>query len=113
MCKADIPRERWKDITYAKFVCKEKPNKKEIHQTRLTVGGDRINYPGNCGTPTTDMLLVKIHLNSVISTPGAKYACFEVKNFYLNTPMDRPEYVHIKIEDVPDEINNNTTCVRW
>ncbi len=31
VCKADIPRECWKDITYAKFVCKEKPNKKEIH----------------------------------------------------------------------------------
>jgi hypothetical protein len=50
------------------------------------------------------MLLVKIHLNSVISTPGAKYACFDVKKFYLNMPMDRPEYVRIKIKDVPDEI---------
>ncbi len=50
------------------------------------------------------MLLVKIHLNSVISLPGAKYACFDVKNFYLNTPMDQPEQVHIKIKDVPDEI---------
>ena len=58
----------------------------------------------DCGTPTADMLLVKIHLNSVISMPGAKYACFDVKNFYLNTPMDQTEYVRIKIEDVPDEI---------
>jgi hypothetical protein len=24
--------------------------------------------------------------------------------FYLNMPMDRPEYVRIKIKDVPDEI---------
>jgi hypothetical protein len=30
-------------------------------------GGDRINYPEDMGTPTADMTLVKILLNSVIS----------------------------------------------
>ncbi len=28
----------------------------------------------------------------------------DIKNFYLNTPMARYEYVRIKIEDIPDEI---------
>jgi hypothetical protein len=28
----------------------------------------------------------------------------DVKNFYLNTPMVGYEYVHIKIDDIPDEI---------
>lgn len=50
------------------------------------------------------MLLVKVHLNSVISTPGARDVCFDIKNFYLNMPMERPEYVQLKIEDVSDEI---------
>ena len=28
----------------------------------------------------------------------------DVKNFYLNTPMERYKYVKIKIEDIPNEI---------
>ncbi len=28
----------------------------------------------------------------------------DIKNFYLNTPMEQYEYVHIKLTDVPDEI---------
>jgi len=34
-------------------------------------GGDRINYPEDVGTPTADMTLVKILLNSIISTKDA------------------------------------------
>jgi hypothetical protein len=34
-------------------------------------GGDRINYPEDVGTPTVDMTLVKILLNSIISTKDA------------------------------------------
>ena len=102
--KHQVPSDRWKDITYAKFVCELKPNKAEIHRTRLTVGGDKVHYPGDVGTPTADLTLVKMHLNSVISTPGARYMTLDVKNFYLNTPMVRYEYVRIKIDDIPDEI---------
>ena len=99
--KHQVPSDRWKDITYAKFVCELKPNKAEIHRTRLTVGGDKVHYPGDVGTPTADLTLVKMHLNSVISTPGARYMTLDVKNFYLNTPMVRYEYVRIKIDDIP------------
>jgi hypothetical protein len=28
----------------------------------------------------------------------------DVKNFYLNTPMDRPEYMQILVKHIPDEI---------
>ena len=69
--KQDVPLDRRKDITYGKFVCEYKPNKAEKERTRFTVGGDKINYPGDCGTPTGDLTLVKIHLNSVISTKNA------------------------------------------
>ena len=49
---------------------------KEVQRTRMTVGGDHINYPDDCGTPMADMLLVEAHPNSVNSTPGAQYTCF-------------------------------------
>ena len=32
--------------------------------------------------------------NSVVSTRGAKYAAFDVGDFYLETPLDEYEYVH-------------------
>jgi hypothetical protein len=102
--KHQVPSDRWKDITYAKFVCELKPNKKEVHRTRLTVGGDKVHYPGDVGTPTADLTLVKMHINSVVSTRGARYMTLDVKNFYLNMPMVRYEYVRIKMDDIPEEI---------
>jgi hypothetical protein len=88
-----IPGDRWKDVTYAKFVCELKPNKKEIHQTRLTVGGDKVHYPGDVGTPTADLTLVKMHVNSIIFTQDAQYMMIDVKNFYLNKLMVQYEYI--------------------
>ena len=84
--KDQIPHNRKKDITYGSFSCNMKPNKTETHQTRLTAGGDHINYPEDVGTLAADMTLFKCHANSIILTPGAR--CIMVdKNFYLNTPM--------------------------
>ena len=28
----------------------------------------------------------------------------DISNFYLNTPLKRPEYIRLKISDIPDEI---------
>jgi len=47
------------------------------------MGGDRINYPEDCGTPTADMTLFKIMVNSIISTPNAKCLMLDIKDFYL------------------------------
>jgi hypothetical protein len=91
-------------VTYGKFVCEYKPNKAEKEHTRFTVGGDKINYPGNCATPTGDPTLFKIILNSVILTPGARFMSLDIKNFYLNMPMSRYEYIRIIINDVLEEI---------
>jgi hypothetical protein len=40
---------------------------------RATIGGNPINYPDDVGTPTANLLLIKIFLNSVILTKGAKF----------------------------------------
>ena len=66
-------------------------------------GGDRVNYPHDCGTPTADLLTVKFLLNSVISTPGDKFVTIDIKDFYLNTPMPRYEYMRLKLSDLPDD----------
>jgi hypothetical protein len=71
IAKQDIPVDQQRDVTYGKFVCEYKPNKVEKERTHFTVGGDKIKYPGDCATPTSDLTLFKIMLNSVMSTPGA------------------------------------------
>ncbi len=53
--------------------------------------------------PTVDMVTVKLHLNSVISTKGAHYCTIDLKDFYLMTPMTCPEYMRKKIKDLPEE----------
>ena len=102
--KDDVPVDRFKDVTYGSFTCDFRPNKAEENRTRLTMGGDRINYPDDCGTPTADMILFKILVNSIISTPNAKCVMMDIKDFYLNTPMKRPEYMKLKLTDIPGEV---------
>jgi hypothetical protein len=102
--KDKVPKDRAKDVTYGSFSCNLKPNKTETHCTRLTAGGDRVDYPGNAGTPTVDMTLFKILMNSIISTEGARCIMLDIKDFYLCMPMKRFEYMRLKITNIPEEI---------
>ena len=77
---------------------------RRTHHTRFVAGGDRIKYPGEVATPTADMLVAKILFNSVISTQGARF--IYISNFYLMTPLKRPEYIRAKIDNLPKEIIN-------
>ena len=69
------PADRRKDTTYYNPQVKEKPaNHSDTgedttrRRVRGTIGGDRINYPGEVSARTADMEVVKILLNSVVST---------------------------------------------
>eukprot|EP00804_Cyclotella_cryptica_P024323 CCRYP_015308-RA/>CCRYP_015308-RA protein AED:0.19 eAED:0.16 QI:0/0/0/1/0.2/0.16/6/0/899 len=98
----EIPPQRRRHLRTHR--CQLPTEKEDPYRIRLTVGGNRITYPGNCGTPTADMLTTKILLNSVISTTGARFMTNYIKDFYLNTPMVRPEYMRLKLSDIPDHI---------
>ena len=39
-----------------------------------------------------------------MSTTSVKFMTADVKNFYLNTPMDPPEYIKIPVKHIPQEI---------
>jgi hypothetical protein len=56
------------------------------------------------GTPTADMTLVKILLNSAISTKDARCVTMDIIFFCLNMPMKRCKYICLKLADVPEEI---------
>ena len=79
------------------------PEKSDPNRTRINIGGNPICYPGDVGTKNASLDLVKLVINSVLSRKDAKYATFDIYNFYLHNPLDRPEYVHINISDIPQD----------
>lgn len=99
-----IPLNRRDNITYGNIIVDYKPHKEEPHQTRLTVGGDRIRYPGHVTTPTADITTIKLLLNSTISTPGARLVTVDIHNFYLDTHMERPEFMFLHKNIIPETI---------
>jgi hypothetical protein len=73
LTKPEIPQVQQKEITYGRIVCTYHSEKKDPYCTRITMGSNLVNYPNDCGTPTADLLMVKLMLNSVNSTPNAKF----------------------------------------
>ncbi len=103
-CKSKIPPKQRKDITCRRIVCVYRSEKKDPYWTRITMGGNLVNYPDDCGTPTADIITVKILLNSIISTDNAKFMMIDLNDFYLMTPMTRYEYFCMKLDLFPDNI---------
>jgi hypothetical protein len=99
--RSDIPKGR--KVTYGSFVVDIKDHKEEKERTRLTVGGDQIEYPGDKSTRKAGLTTAKILINSVISTPSAKFLVIDIKNFYLNTPLGIFEYMVITLASLPQE----------
>ena len=45
-------------------------------------GGDKLDYPGPTATDTTSLITFKVHINSVVSIPDARYLTADISNFY-------------------------------
>ena len=97
-----IPADRV--VTYTRTVVDYRPQKSDPNRVRLTAGGNLIQYPDELTTRTADLITTKILWNSVISTPGAKYMCIDIKNFYLGTPLTRYEYMKMPLTIFPQHI---------
>eukprot|EP00536_Pseudo-nitzschia_multiseries_P019208 jgi/Psemu1/59513/gm1.59513_g len=50
------------------------------YRTRITAGGDQLEYHREVSTRTASMETIKTHWNSVVSTPGAKYCKGDISN---------------------------------
>jgi hypothetical protein len=99
--RSNIPKGR--KVTYGSFVVDIKEHKEEQERTRLTVGGNQIEYTGDKSTRTAGLTTAKILINSVISTLGAKFLVIDIKKIYLNTPLGRFEYMVINLSSLPQE----------
>jgi hypothetical protein len=98
ICK--IPQNR--TVTYAHTVIDHCPQKEDPNH--ITVGGNLIDYPLELTTHTADMVSSKILWNSVISTKDARFAGANIKNMYLETPLDWYEYMKMPIALFPTDI---------
>jgi hypothetical protein len=98
----DKPSDR--KATYLRVCANYRPQKADPMRIRFTVGGDRIEYEGKVFTSTADLTTVKILLSSFLSTPDAKFMTADIKDFYLNTPMPKYEYMRIPVHTIPDVI---------
>ena len=111
----DIPPDCLKETTSTSIVYKVLPQKKNHNCTFITIMVNCICYPGDTGTNTASLELVKLAINSVLSYRGTKISCFGIANFYLVTPLDHPKYVKIKLAEIPQEFIDeyNLTYNRW
>ena len=77
--KSKVPKE--KKVTYGKIVCEIKPEKEEKERTRLTVGGNVLDFTGNPSAPTASVTTEMFVFNSVVSTPGARCLLADIEHF--------------------------------
>ena len=50
-----------KKVTYPRYTVKIRPENDELFQTRITAGGDRLDYFGDVSTDTASMETIKRH----------------------------------------------------
>jgi hypothetical protein len=97
------PLHKRKEICHTMVVCEVQPDKDDPNCTQITICGNRIYYPGDVGTNTASLELLKLLLNSVLSQKGARFSSIDLKSLYLDMPMPKLEYICIKILDIPQE----------
>ena len=81
MTHADIARayDAKKFFTFANPVVDYRPQKEDPNRIRITAMGNLITYDGELSVRTADINTVKLHWNSVVSTPNARYMCLDIK----------------------------------
>jgi hypothetical protein len=91
-------------VTYVRIVIDHQPQKDDPNHVRITIGGNLINYPYKLTTWTANMVSSKIMWNSIISMANAKFGSADIKNMYLETPLDWYEYMKMPLWLIPDNI---------
>ena len=89
----DIPPAKQSEVCHTSVVSEIRADKDDPDRMRIAIAGGRIVYHDDVATRTGGLELVKLMINSVLSKRDAKAACFDIKNFCLDTPMNEPEYV--------------------
>ena len=100
--KSAVPRD--KKCTYPRYTVDYRPEKDEPDRTRITCGGDVLDYFRDVTTHTASMETIKMHWNSVLSTPDARYCTGDISNMYLMSVLPEVEYVRFRYKLIPPRI---------
>ena len=86
--KQELPKG--KKVTYANFICDHRLLKEEEWRVHLIVGGNRLDYNFDAGSPAASILETELTINSVIYD-AHKGACFmgSDHNFFSLLPYAR------------------------
>jgi len=87
-----------KNVIYATFICNYHLLKEEPYYIRIIVGRDCLTYEEDTCLPVANFLEIKLLLNSSISdtNKGTRFMSADIKDHFLATPIDNPEYIHVK-----------------
>lgn len=101
--QSNQPPDRRRDTTYFNPQTKQKIDSlgATTYRIRGTAGGDRINCTGPTSAQTAAMPVVKLLLHSVVSE-HKRWMTIDIKDYYLNTPLLRPEFIRIPCRMIPD-----------
>ena len=69
-----------KTVTYTRFVAYILSQKNEPRRMKLTTGGNILEDDGEKSTESSGLETTKTIVNSVISTPEARFGCFDISN---------------------------------
>jgi len=100
--KSEVPKD--KQVTYPRVTTAFRPEKEDPYRTRITAGGDRLDYDGETATHSAGMTTIKTHWNSVLSTKEAKYCTADCSNMYLESVLPSPQFVRFKLTQIPPRI---------
>ena len=100
----DKPAHRMSSYLSTAVKIKVKPDGTREFRVRNTFGGDRSDYSGPTKADAGDIETFKILANAVVSDPHARMMTLDIKDFYLNEMLDEPEYMMVKLEDIPATI---------
>ncbi len=64
--------------------------------------GNLITYDGELIIRTAVIITAKLHWNSDMSTPKAKYMCLNIKNIYLTAALEYFEYMKMPLSLFPE-----------
>ena len=84
-------------------MCDIKQDKVETNYTRLTVGGNLLDYSGFLSTQTASAKTTKCLLNIIVFTLNVRCLNADIRDFYLNNPLPDLEYIKLHIRNIPEE----------
>lgn len=91
--------------TYANAVgYKKSVNGVDTYRVRLAYGGDNSDYEGERTSTMAEITAVKIAFNTVVSDATLDYCTLDLRDMYLQSTLERPEYMFMPLAMIPMDL---------